>query len=208
MIRVLVVDDHAVVRTGLAALIATTADIRLAGEAQDAREALEQADRLRPDVIVMDLSMPGLAAHVAIERLAASDPPLGQVLVLTSFDDEDDILAALRAGARGFLLKHTEPRTLLDGIRQVAAGWSPLDPRAGRALLTTMAPLAGTTLTGREREVLVLLGDGQPNRTIARRLGISERTVKAHLTSIYRRIGVSDRTRAALWVHRYLRAAE
>lgn len=203
MIRVLIVDDHAVVRTGLAALIATTKDICLAGEAADGQQALEQARRLHPDVIVMDLSMPGLDVNVAIARLSQVDRSWGGVLVLTSFDERDRVLAALGAGARGLLLKNSEAHTLLDGIRQVAAGWSPLDPRVARFLLaSTDSAVSEPSLTDREREVLGMVGDGHSNRAIARQLGISERTVKAHLTRIFRHIGVSDRTSAALWWHR------
>ena len=203
MIRVLVVDDHAVVRTGLAALIATTTDLCLAGEAEDGQQALEQARRLHPDVIVMDLAMPGLDVNVAIARLAQDDRSWGRVLVLTSFDERDRVLAALGAGASGLMLKNSDAATLLDSIRQVAAGWSPLDPRIARFLLSPPEPiLSEPLLTDREREVLGMVGDGQSNRAIARQLGISERTVKSHLTSIFRQIGVSDRTSAALWWHR------
>ncbi|HEU5472484.1 MAG TPA: response regulator transcription factor [Actinophytocola sp.] len=202
MIRVLIVDDHAIVRRGLAQLLGTTTDLELAGEAADGREAVEQASRQRPDVVLMDLSMPGLDGVRAITRILAVLPDT-HVLVLTSFSDQNRILDALHAGAEGYLLKHAEPETILSGIRAVVAGGSPLDPKAARVLLTSRrTPRPGAHLTDREREVLRMVGDGLPNKSIARRLGISERTVKAHLTSVYHQLGVTDRTQAALWAQR------
>jgi DNA-binding NarL/FixJ family response regulator len=200
MIRVLIVDDHAVVRRGLAQLLETTDDLRVAGEAADGEIAIELAAELRPDVVLMDLSMPHVDGVQATARIVAGNPA-AHVLVLTSFSDQSRILDALQAGAEGYLLKHAEPETILSGIRAVVAGGSPLDPKAARVLLTNRrAPRAA--LTDREREVLRLVGEGLPNKSIARRLGISERTVKAHLTSIYQQLGVTDRTQAALWAQR------
>jgi DNA-binding NarL/FixJ family response regulator len=202
MIRVLIVDDHAVVRRGLAQLLETTDDLRLAGEAANGEEAITLAASLRPDVVLMDLSMPRTDGVKAI-GVIVTDNPDAHVLVLTSFSDQQRILDALSAGAEGYLLKHAEPETILSGIREVVAGGSPLDPKAARVLLTSRrAPRTSLTLTEREREVLRLVGDGLPNKTIARRLGISERTVKAHLTSVYQQLGVTDRTQAALWAQR------
>jgi DNA-binding NarL/FixJ family response regulator len=130
--------------------------------------------------------------------------PTARVLVLTAHADQGCVVGALRAGADGFLLKHRDPDVLLDGIRELAAGGSPLDPLASRALLTELQPARRLELlTGREREVLDLVAAGQPNKVIARRLGISERTVKAHLTSVYHRLGVTDRIQAALWADRH-----
>jgi DNA-binding NarL/FixJ family response regulator len=204
MIRVLITDDHAIVRAGLAQLLRTTDDLVLAGEASDGTTAIAMAGELQPDVVLMDLSMPGTDGVQATARIVAQNPDV-HVLVLTSFSDQARILDALEAGAEGYLLKHSEPEKILAGIRDVVNGGSPLDPKAARVLLThrrtTEEP--GVHLTGREREVLRMVGDGHPNKTIARRLGITERTVKAHLTSVYQRLGVADRTQAALWAQRH-----
>ena len=199
MIRVLIVDDHAIVRTGLAKLLGTTTDLRLVGQARDGSQAVALAAELRPDVVLMDLSMPGVDGVTATARILADNPDI-HVLVLTSFSDQTRILDALHAGAEGYLLKHAEPETILSGIREIVAGGSPLDPKAARVLLTNRrTPRTGVRLTDREWEVLRMVGDGLPNKTIARRLGITERTVKAHLTSVYHQLGVTDRTQAALW---------
>jgi len=206
MIRVLITDDHAIVRTGLAQLLGTTDDLVLVGEAADGARAVELAAELRPDVVLMDLSMPGVDGVRATASIVAANPDV-RILVLTSFSDQTRILDALEAGADGYLLKHSEPEVILAGIRQVMTGGSPLDPKAARVLLTqrraTSSAEQGVHLTGREREVLRMVGDGHPNKVIARRLGISERTVKAHLTSVYQRLGVTDRTQAALWAQRH-----
>ncbi|HEX5493303.1 MAG TPA: response regulator transcription factor [Mycobacteriales bacterium] len=203
MIRVLIVDDHAIVRAGLSQLVGTTDDLDLVGEATDGEQAVEMAARLRPDVVLMDLSMPGVDGVQATGRIVAVDPS-AHILVLTSFSDQARIVDVLQAGAEGYLLKHSEPEVILAGIREIVQGGSPLDPKAARVLLTQRrGPGSGVRLTGREREVLRMVGDGNPNKIIARRLGISERTVKAHLTSIYQRIGVTDRTQAALWAQRH-----
>jgi DNA-binding NarL/FixJ family response regulator len=206
MIRVLIVDDHAIVRGGLGSLIATTSDLEVIGEAADGDEAVRLAAELAPDVVLMDLSMPGSDGVQATRRVLEGNPD-AHVLVLTSFSDQRRILDALDAGAEGYLLKHSEPEVILSGIRAVVAGGSPLDPKAARTLLTQQrrAPEPAATaspLTAREEEVLAMVGDGLPNKSIARRLGISERTVKAHLTSIFQRLGVTDRTQAALWAQR------
>jgi DNA-binding NarL/FixJ family response regulator len=206
MIRVLITDDHAIVRTGLAQLLGTTNDLVLVGEAADGARAVELAAELRPDVVLMDLSMPGTDGVRATASIVGDNPDV-RVLVLTSFSDQTRILDALEAGADGYLLKHSEPEVILAGIREVMAGGSPLDPKAARVLLTQRrtgsSAGSGVRLTGREREVLRMVGDGHPNKVIARRLGISERTVKAHLTSVYQRLGVTDRTQAALWAQRH-----
>jgi len=161
------------------------------------------AAELRPDVVLMDLSMPGTDGVAATARIVAADSSV-RVVVLTSFSDQTRILDALQAGAEGYLLKHSEPEVILAGIREVMAGGSPLDPKAARVLLThRRSPGPEVKLTGREQEVLRMVGDGLPNKAIARRLGISERTVKAHLTNVYQRLGVTDRTQAALWAQRH-----
>ncbi|MFG1815414.1 response regulator [Kribbella sp. NPDC049174] len=205
MIKVLIVDDHAIVRTGLSQLLGTADDIELIGAAGDGDEAVAMAAELRPDVVLMDLSMPGTDGITATGRIVA-DNPEAHVLVLTSFSDQTRILDALQAGAEGYLLKHSEPEVILAGVREIVAGGSPLDPKAARVLLTNRrSPGPETKLTEREQEVLDMVGAGLPNKTIARRLGISERTVKAHLTNVYQRLGVTDRTQAALWAQRQQR---
>ena len=206
MIRVLIVDDHAIVRGGLGALLATTSDLQVVGEAANGEEAVLLAAEPLPDVILMDLSMPGSDGVQATRRVLQQNPD-AHVLVLTSFSDHRRIMEALDAGAEGYLLKHSEPEVILSGIRTVVAGGSPLDPKAARTLLTQQRRSpeptgAASPLTAREEEVLTMVGAGLPNKSIARRLGISERTVKAHLTNIFQRLGVSDRTQAALWAQR------
>jgi DNA-binding NarL/FixJ family response regulator len=149
--------------------------------------------------------MPGTDGVAATGQIVAADPGV-HVLVLTSFSDQARILDALQAGAEGYLLKHSEPEVILAGVREIVAGGSPFDPKAARVLLTNRrSPGPDLKLTEREREVLDMVGNGLPNKTIARRLGISERTVKAHLTNIYQRLGVTDRTQAALWAQRQRR---
>jgi DNA-binding NarL/FixJ family response regulator len=205
VIRVLIADDHAIVRTGLSQLLGTADDIELVGAAGDGAEAATMAAELRPDVVLMDLSMPGTDGITATGRIVAATPEV-HVLVLTSFSDQARILDALQAGAEGYLLKHSEPEVILAGIREIVSGGSPLDPKAARVLLTNRrSPGPETKLTDREEEVLAMVGAGLPNKTIARRLGISERTVKAHLTNVYQRLGVTDRTQAALWAQRQRR---
>ena len=202
-VSVLVVDDHALMRSGLRTLIDGTLDLLVVGTANDGREALDRVAELAPQVVLMDLSMPvmdGVEATAAITRAH----PAVQVLVLSSFADEVRVLDALDAGASGYVLKDTRPADLLAAIRAVAAGRSPLDPRVARTVLhARRARPAADILTCREREVLALLAEGLANKQIARRLGIRETTVKAHLTSVFARIGVRDRTSAALWAHRH-----
>ncbi len=207
-IRVLVVDDHKVVRSGLEQLLATTDDIELVGTASNGYEAIAAVERLHPDVVLMDLSMPELDGIDATRRISA-EHPASRVLVLTSFSDQSRILEALSAGADGYLLKHAEPDDIADGIRAVHAGESPLDPKAARALVESRRSGRDTPqLTDREREVLLLVRDGLANKQIARRLGIAERTVKAHLTSVFQRLGVADRTQAALWASEHLAGSD
>jgi len=199
-IRVVLVDDHAVIRLGMGQLLAATDDIVVVGEAGDGAEAIEVVERTRPDVVLMDLQMPGMDGVKATRHIV--NAKLADVLVLTSFSDSERIFGALDAGAVGCLLKDADPEDVLNGIRAVSRGESPIHPRAARALLGTRAGSANVQLTARESEVLGLVKEGLANKQIARRLGISERTVKAHLTSAFARIGVSDRTQAALWVER------
>lgn len=204
-IRVVVVDDHAVVRSGLEQYLATTDDIRLVGAAANGAEALDVVADVRPDVVIMDLSMPVMDG-VEATRLITERHPGTRVLVLTSFSDQSRIMDALTAGAEGYLLKHSDPETIAAGVRSLQAGESPLDPKAARALLESRRVAdRRSELTQREREVLGLVRRGLANKQIARQLGISERTVKAHLTSIFATIGVTDRTQAALWAAEQMR---
>lgn len=200
-IRVLLVDDHAVLRSGLEQLLAGEPDIEVVGTAADGSAALEEVRRTRPDVVLMDLQMPGTDGVTATRNIVAEGGP--DVLVLTSFSDADRIVAALDAGAVGYLLKDADPEDVIEGVRAVSRGESPLHPRAARQLLGARRASAGEVdLTPRETEVLVLVRQGLANKQIARRLGISDRTVKAHLTSVFASIGVTDRTQAALWAER------
>ncbi len=207
MIRVVLVDDHALVRRGLEQLLEADPDIDVVGTASDGEEAVTVTLDKLPDVVLMDLQMPKLDGVEATRRIVSEYPEgkLVQVVVLTSFSDTERIVAALDAGAVGYLLKDTEPEELLHGVHAAARGESPLHPRAARQLLTARSkqpPTNTVDLTRRETEVLGLVRQGLANKQIARRLGISERTVKAHLTSTFQRIGVTDRTQAALWAER------
>lgn len=204
MITVLIADDHAVVRHGLSQLLGSADDLQVVGEARDGDAAVTLAAELRPDVVLMDLSMPGTDGATATGRILGAGGGT-RVLVLTSFADHAHVLDALDAGADGYLLKHAEPETIVDGIRRVHRGEAPLDARAARVLLSSRtARTRAPELSERERQVLTLVVDGLGNKQIARRLGITERTVKAHLTNTFQRIGVADRTQAALWAQRYL----
>ncbi len=202
MIRVLLADDHGVIRDGLGRLIGGLEDVELVGTAADGAEAVEQAKQLRPDVVVMDLDMPRMDGIEATRTILATQQT--NVLVLTAFSDRQRILGALEAGACGYLLKDAASEDVAEGIRAAARGESPLDPRAARTVLSARSepdPLAG--LSQREREVLDALVEGLPNKLIARRLEISEKTVKSHLTRIFRVLDVTDRTQAALWAERH-----
>ena len=205
MITVVLADDHAMIRLGLQQLLDGADEIQVVGTAADGAAAVSTVLERRPNVVLMDLQMPGVDGVEATRQIVASEVG-SQVVILTSFSDTERIVAALDAGAIGYLLKDTDPEDLLDGIRAAARGESPLHPRAARQLLTsrTRAPSVVVDLTPREAEVLGLVRQGLANKQIARRLGITERTVKAHLTSTFQRIGVSDRTQAALWAERNL----
>jgi DNA-binding NarL/FixJ family response regulator len=203
VIRVVIADDHAVVRTGLAQLVRSAAGLELVGIAEDGEEAVTLAAEHRADVVLMDLSMPGLDGAAAT-RLLLEQRPLCQVVILTSFSNRERILEALDAGAVGYLLKDAEPDEVLAGIRAAARGESPLAPKAARALVAERSERhSGPGLSAREQEVLSLVGEGLPNKLIARKLDISEKTVKAHLTRIFRELGVVDRTQAALWAREH-----
>ncbi len=203
-IRVVLADDHVLVRRGLERLLANEPDLEVVGSVADGAAAVERVASGGVDVVLMDLQMPVVDGVAATRQIVDSGAPV-QVVVLTSFSDQDNIAAALEAGAVGYLLKDVEPETLVRGVRAAARGESPLDPKVARVLLQrpgVSRPPAGT-LTNREREVLALVRSGLANKQISRRLGISESTVKAHLTSVFGAIGVTDRTQAALWAERH-----
>jgi len=198
MIRVLLADDHGLVRDGLSRLLGSVADIEVVAVAADGNEAVRLAGEHRPDVILMDLRMPGIDGSEATRRVLKNDPT-PQIVILTSFSERDEILTALDAGAIGYLLKDAEPDELIRGIRAAAQGDSPLAPRAARTLIGSRSAAPSHQLSDREREVPGLVTRGLSNKLIARELGISEKTVKAHLTTIFQRIGVTDRVQAAMW---------
>jgi DNA-binding NarL/FixJ family response regulator len=203
VIRLMIAEDHGVVRAGLQKLVATFEGVELVGTAADGAEAVDVCRDEHPDVVLMDLEMPRLDGIEATRRIVA-DSPEAQVVVLTSFSDRERILGALDAGAVGYVLKDAGADELARAIRAAARGESPLDPKAAHAVLASRRePRPVQLLTGREREVLQMVGKGLPNKHISRRLGISEKTVKTHLTSIFRTIGVTDRTQAALWAERH-----
>ena len=203
MIRVLIVDDHGILREGLQRLLEAFEDIAVAGLAATGEEAVGLAGSLMPDVVLMDLEMPGGMDGVAATRAILAERPQTKVLILTSFSDRDRILRALDAGAIGYVLKDGPAEDLVRSLRAAARGEFPIDPKAARVLLKGMGERSPTDgISAREIEVLGLIATGLPNREIARRLEITERTVKGHLTSIFRQIGVADRTQAALWAHR------
>jgi DNA-binding NarL/FixJ family response regulator len=201
-IRILLAEDHPVVRAGLERLLANESEFELVGAAANGSEAVALAHELRPDVVLMDLSMPVMGGVEATGRIVAAHDGSVSVVVLTSFSDREQILAALDAGASGYLLKDAEPEELVSGIRAAARGESPLAPKAAREVLADRVHDPGAELSSREREVLRLVARGLPNKLIARELEISEKTVKAHLTNTFQRIGVSDRVQATLWAQR------
>ena len=202
MIRVVIADDHRVVRVGLEQLLSTFDDIQAVGFAEGGEEAIALCMALDPDVLLLDLSMPDVDGIEVTDQLRDTAPRT-RVVVFTSFSDRERIVRALDAGAIGYLLKDAEPEEILAAIRAAARGESPIAPRAAAELLADRKSRSPTVeLTARELEVLRLVVDGLANKQIARRLGISEKTVKGHLTHLFQRIGVVDRTQAALWAER------
>ncbi|MFJ4919009.1 response regulator [Streptomyces sp. NPDC088725] len=205
-IRVLLVDDHQVVRRGLRTFLEVQGDIEVVGEASDGEEGVARAEELRPDVVLMDIKMPGTDGIEALRRLRELANP-AKVLIVTSFTEQRTVVPALRAGASGYVYKDIDPEALAGAIRSVHAGHVLLQPEVAGALLAQDVPTSGrsggTSLTEREREVLSLIADGRSNREIARALVLSEKTVKTHVSNILMKLDLADRTQAALWAVRH-----
>jgi DNA-binding NarL/FixJ family response regulator len=198
-IRVMVVDDHPLVRSGLMQLLSAEEGIEVVAGVTGGREAVEMVVEAAPDLVLMDVSMAGMDG-IAATREILKRRPSTRIVMLTSYAEQETVMAALDAGATGYLLKDAEPEELVRAVRAAARGESPLAPRAARAVLASRGAKAPEGyVTPREGEVLDLVGEGLANKQIAQRLGISEKTVKAHLTSIFQRIGVLSRTEAAIW---------
>jgi DNA-binding NarL/FixJ family response regulator len=202
-IRLLLVDDHPVVRRGLRGYLELEPDFTVVGEAGDGEEALRAIEETRPDVVLLDLKMPGLDGQGVLERLGTTgDGP--RILVLTSATDAERVPNAISAGAAGFVYKDIDPDALASAIRTVHAGQLLLSPVAMRGLMNgSGSSPSAPSLTPRESQVLGLIAKGQTNRQISRALGVSEKTVKTHVTNLLRRIGAADRTQAALWAVRH-----
>nr|WP_202553423.1 response regulator transcription factor [Streptomyces sp. SID4936] len=202
----MLVDDHQVVRRGLRTFLEIQDDIEVVGEAADGAEGVARAEELRPDVVLMDIKMPGTDGIEALRRLRELENP-AKVLIVTSFTEQRTVVPALRAGASGYVYKDVDPDALAGAIRSVHAGHVLLQPEVAGALLAQEDPGSGTgrgsTLTEREREVLGLIADGRSNREIARALVLSEKTVKTHVSNILMKLDLSDRTQAALWAVRH-----
>jgi two-component system, NarL family, response regulator YdfI len=199
MTRILIADDHLIIRQGLRLILETEDDLNLVGEASDGAEALQLCAELHPDVVLMDLRMPGMDGITAIEKLRQTHPKIA-VVILTTFNEDELMLRGIRAGAKGFLLKDTDRRTLFDTIRAAARGETLLKPEImSRLLDVAAAPVVPTNpfnLTEREKEVLAAVALGERSKEIAVKLHITERTVKAHLASIYQKMGVDSRAGA------------
>ncbi|NUV78348.1 response regulator transcription factor [Streptomyces sp. CAI-155] len=205
IIRVLLVDDHQVVRRGLRTFLEIQEDIEVVGEASDGAEGVARTEELRPDVVLMDIKMPGTDGIEALRRLRELENP-AKILIVTSFTEQRTVVPALRAGASGYVYKDVDPDALAGAIRSVHAGHVLLQPEVAGALLAQDDAGGGTgrgsTLTEREREVLGLIADGRSNREIARALVLSEKTVKTHVSNILMKLDLADRTQAALWAVR------
>ncbi|GGX78526.1 response regulator [Streptomyces minutiscleroticus] len=205
-VKVLLVDDHQVVRRGLRTFLEVQDDIEVVGEAADGDEGVARTEELRPDVVLMDVRMPGTDGVEALRRLRAAGNP-ARVLIVTSFTEQRTVVPALRAGAAGYVYKDVDPDALAAAIRSVHAGHVLLQPEVADALLSQEVPQPGQgrggSLTDREREVLGLIADGRSNREIARALVLSEKTVKTHVSNILMKLDLADRTQAALWAVRH-----
>lgn len=205
-IKVLLVDDHQVVRRGLRTFLEVQDDIEVVGEAADGAEGVERAQELEPDVILMDVKMPGMDGVDALRRLRELENR-ARVLVVTSFTEQRTVVPALRAGAAGYVYKDVDPDALAGAIRSVHAGHILLQPEVAGALLSqeesSSGPGRAGSLTEREHEVLGLIADGRSNREIARALVLSEKTVKTHVSNILMKLDLADRTQAALWAVRH-----
>ncbi|WP_333778437.1 response regulator transcription factor [Streptomyces sp. IBSBF 3136] len=205
-IKVLIVDDHQVVRRGLRTFLEVQDDIEVVGEAADGAEGVARAEELRPDVVLMDVKMPGTDGIDALRRLRELDNR-ARVLIVTSFTEQRTVVPALRAGAAGYVYKDVDPDALAGAIRSVHAGHILLQPEVAGALLSQEEVNSGQgrggSLTEREREVLGLIADGRSNREIARALVLSEKTVKTHVSNILMKLDLADRTQAALWAVRH-----
>jgi len=197
VIRLLLVDDHEMVRTGLRTFLELQDDMSVVGEAGSGEEALVRVAALEPDIVLLDLVLPGMTGVQTTQRLRAEHPEV-KVVVLTSFSGQDAVLPAVRAGVAGYLLKDVGPAELADALRSVHAGGSPLHPQVAATVMHSVTDAARDLLTPREREVLRLIARGLSNRLIARELVLSEKTVKAHVSAVLAKLGVADRTQAAL----------
>ena len=204
MIRVLMADDHALVRIGLAGLLSAADDVDLVGTACDGLEAVAMAAAHAPDVVLMDLTMPELDGLAATRQILDTRPDT-RIIALTSSSDRRTILGAIDAGCVGYVLKDGEPDEVLRAVRAAALGGAPLDPRIAPAVLTARAGRSEAEISDREREVLDLVAARRSNAQIAEQLGISEKTVKAHLTRIYQRLGLKTRDQAIDWISRHPR---
>jgi NarL family two-component system response regulator LiaR len=203
-LRILIADDHAIVREGLEAVLNTQPDLALVGSATDGLEAVTLAAQLHPDVILIDLVMPRLDGLAAIQAIRAADPQ-ARILVLTSFADDERVFPAIKAGAMGYLLKDTLPQDLLQAIREVAAGKVSLHPEIARRMLREFNRPAGQslgTLTEREMETLYLIAEGLSNQDIAAAMGIHENTVAKYVSALLGKLGLTSRTQAALYAVR------
>jgi DNA-binding NarL/FixJ family response regulator len=207
MIRILLADDHVLVRAGLSQLLDAQSDMEVVGVACDGQEALHMARSLKPDIVLMDLQMPVVDGITAMSVLTANNPEIA-VVALTTFQEPQQVTAALAAGARGYLVKDVEPEVLVAGIRAAVNGGAPLSPSVAAQIIrsATVQPATVGSLTQRERQILKLIVNGQSNKQIGRELGISEKTVKSHCGRLFQRINVTDRTQAAVWATKNLPA--